>query len=432
MSKIIDTLTILYDTISKYQILFSTFSTAFYRMHDETSVDKTILSLFGYRYTFLIINKFNDFDNILYYIVDIQTSDFKNKIKIFQLEKYIMLLLTFDMSEIDIELYKLLKHTFIDFINLYYEKSIENYSDYMCKYSHKESAKYWHMLCYNYIYYNTDSETYLLTPTPKELFDTSNKLCKISNFDELFKIIPIIKSIKSIALDSICCDFMNKIPKQIIMLEHLKSLHVSMHYLKRFPKDLDKLTKLKHIHITDCYNLSDLGFKLDKFNNITISFNENKYKNNHTNIQLNLTMAIFKTNTELKIFHKTPYDYTTFCYYPIRTPTTYLKFINNIYNNLPADLKQLTICTDCLINKTIIANQGSSKYYGGLNKILNLTNLPTSLEKINIITNRHDIKELIDLKLPYGCELIINLIQAPPAIEYSWSEDNKIIINEYY
>jgi hypothetical protein len=429
MSKITDTLKLLHDIVSKYKLLFSTFTSAFYRMHEGSIIDNKILSLFGYGYTFTIINKFDNFNNILYYIDDIQASNLTNKINVSYLEKYIMLLLTFDMSEIDIELYKLLKHTFVDFINLYYEKPIENYSDYMFKYSHKELFKYWHLLCENYIYYNTDTQTYILTTsTPRDLFESSHDVCKLSNLDELFKIIPKTNRIKTIIFDSICCEYMNKIPKQIIMLSNLKMLHVSMRYLKQFPKNLDELTKLKNIHITDCYNLSDLGFKLDKFNNITISFNEAKYDN--MRLQLNLTMGIFKTNTKLTFFHKTPYDYTKYCYYPIRTPTTYLKFINNIYNNLPADLKKLTICTDSLINKDIISNQGDCKYYGDLNKILKLTNLPTSLKKINIITNAPNIKELIDLKMPFGCKLIIKYVSVTPYIEYSWSNDNKIIFNQ--
>ena len=152
MSKIIDTLKLLHDIVSKYKLLFSTFTSAFYRIHKGSIIDNKILSLFGYGYTFTIINKFDNFNNILYYIDDIQASNLTNKINVSYLEKYIMLLLTFDMSEIDIELYKLLKHTFVDFINLYYEKPIENYSDYMCKYSHKELFKYWHLLSENYIY----------------------------------------------------------------------------------------------------------------------------------------------------------------------------------------------------------------------------------------------------------------------------------------
>ena len=431
--KIIDTLEILYSIVLEYKLLFDNFVLVFFRANDGTIIDKLILSLLGYTNTYSIMTKFDNFERILYYIEDLKLHNLQTTHIVKHLEKYIMILLTFDIKEINIKLFKSLKSTFIDFINLYYETDIKTYNDFICNYMYKVFT-YWHMLFQHYIYYNTNTTVYnISTDMPIEVcrLSNSNNIHKLLNFNELFQIIPKINitQIKSIVLDSICCENMYKIPNNIIMFNNLEILHISMRYLRKLPANFDELTKLTNIHINNCHNLSNLNLKLDKFNNIIISFNENIYERFDVNPQLKFTMGILKTNTNLTILHIAPYDYDKYSYYPIRTPTTYLKFINTIYDNLPADLKQLTIITDTLIDETIKSNLSGSKYYDTFNKIIKLTNLPASLEKLHIITNTRDIKELIDLKLPYGCEVVIDNVEVLPHIEYSWDDDNKMIIN---
>jgi hypothetical protein len=218
-----------------------------------------------------------------------------------------------------------------------------------------------------------------------------------------------------------------KLPKDIFKFKKLEKLSISSYSLKKFPKELYKLKKLKKIYIGNCQNLTSLGFQLEKFKNISIYFDENKYRR-HEYFDNETSMHIIKKSDSLLLHYSTTIGEDTSDTFNGRTPVTYLRFINNIYTNLPSDLKTLTIeGIDTFDKKYICEAAYYSSIFEKLEYKINLTNLPPSLKEIRIVSTIKNIKEKInkyaDIKLPYGCTLIF-ICKHWKNIQYHNTDDN--------
>jgi hypothetical protein len=121
-------------------------------------------------------------------------------------------------------------------------------------------------------------------------------------------------------------------------------------------------------------------------------------------------MHIIKKLDSLEIFHGLVLGEESLDVFNGRTPVTYLHFLNNIYTNLPIDLKTLIIKgIDTFDEKYINNAYNYPEIFEELKYKINLTNLPPSLTEIIIYSTTENIKNKIynytDIKLPYGCIL---------------------------
>ena len=380
----ISNIDILIECVLKYKLIFENIFPPQWYYHPISYIQLKIIQSYyieklyskifdknNFNYTKLLetlnIIKSNDIDKIK----DIDMYDF-----LCEIHK----LLLINMNEINFKLYKKFKSAWKEFINNFYDlPKDKKYSDYskILLISQTHGIVNYHSI------ENENSET------------------KIQEIKDKIKYLSILHLV-----DDICY---TKLPKDILNFINLEKLSLSSYSLKKLPKDLYKLEKLTKIYIKKCSNLRTLGFSLEKFKNISIYFDEHRYTTPNY-FHNETSMHIIKKLDSLEIFHGLVLGEESLDVFNGRTPVTYLHFLNNIYTNLPIDLKTLIIQGIDIFDEKYVNNAyGYPEIFEELKYKINLTNLPPSLTEIIIYSTTENIKNKIynytDIKLPYGCTL---------------------------
>lgn len=225
---------------------------------------------------------------------------------------------------------------------------------------------------------------YNLRKLPKLSSLNIGNVTNVLFFDELHYL-------KKLEYLDMCNGFPATMDKEIYMhglsqCENLRDLLLCTH-LNYFPSELTKLRKLESLYFgfpeINGKNLKKISSKLCKLNNlITLTLHTKRKYVIHKNKMLILNycknITIPKNITYLKIIN---YEDEYINNLPDNIKTLNLSFVNKLpINNLPHNLKKLIIC------------------YG-------------KIEYWNADTEDNETKNITinDIKLPYGCELVVKI-----------------------